>query len=638
MAQYELNIHDYWRIIRKRKWILLFTTTAVLGSVMVFTNLQTPIYQATATVKVEPSMTIAGVDQTGGWDTLTALNTEVKIIKSTLVSERTARKLGLVNDKTPENEKQSVVSGIQAKVSADKVGDSNLITISATSSNPKETEKLANATAQVYIEKGMEDRSRRARELREFVEIQMREAESKLRQAENNLKDYTEKSGAKGVGSYMTSRLLGLETKKSELAEKYTDQHPEVKILTQQIEEVKNQMKSLPTNELETARYSREVAINEQLYTLLAKRFKEAQISEADRVQSAFIVTPALEPTSPVSPNKRMNISVGAFIGIFLGFIFAILIENLDTSIGTIEDVEKFLDLPVLGIIPHIELEANIKSLFPKTKNRQDRAGYLRGKLIAYHSSKSPFVEAYHTLRTNLKLTILKESGKIIAFTSAGIGEGKTLTAANFALAAAQSGIKTLLVETDLRRPSVHWVFGLSRGPGFSDCIIGNKSWPEVVKTTTDFLLGDIGTEKILKIPGIENLSLITSGPIIPNPIDLLNSPKTLQILKEVSQKYELVILDCPPVLLFADALIMGTHTDGNILVYQVGRMARRALKRAKDQLVNVKAPILGVVLNNVKTSEMGSYYGYGYYYSYKYYAKGDTDDKKIKNTISGNS
>jgi capsular exopolysaccharide synthesis family protein len=192
-------------------------------------------------------------------------------------------------------------------------------------------------------------------------------------------------------------------------------------------------------------------------------------------------------------------------------------------------------------------------------------------------------------------------------------------------------------METDLRRPSVHWVFGLSRGPGFSDCIIGNKSWPEVVKTTTDFLLGDIGMEKILKIPGIENLSLITSGPIVPNPIDLLNSPKTVQILKELSQNYELVILDCPPVLLFADALIIGTHTDGNIIVYQVGRMARRALKRAKDQLANVKAPILGVVLNNVKTSEMGAYYGYGYYYSYKYYAKGDTDDKKIRNTISGN-
>jgi uncharacterized protein involved in exopolysaccharide biosynthesis len=392
MAQYELNIHDYWRIIRKRKWILIFTTTAVLGSVMVFTNLQTPIYQATATVKVEPALSISGVDQTGGWDVLTALNTEVKIIKSALVSERTARKLGLVNDQTPENEKQAIVGGIQAKVSADKVGDSNLITISATSSDAKETEKLANATAQVYIEKGMEDRSRRARELREFVEVQMKEAEIKLRTAENNLKDYTEKTGAKGAGSYMTSRLIGLETRKSELSEKYTPQHPEVKELTQQIEEVKEQMKSLPTNELESGRLTREVTINEELYTLLAKRFKESQITEADRVQSAFIVTPALEPSSPVSPNRRLNISVGAFIGIFLGFIFAILIENLDTSIGTIEDVEKFLDLPVLGIIPHIELETNIKSLFPKDKSRQERAGYLRGKLIAYHSSKSPFV------------------------------------------------------------------------------------------------------------------------------------------------------------------------------------------------------------------------------------------------------
>ena len=317
---------------------------------------------------------------------------------------------------------------------------------------------------------------------------------------------------------------------------------------------------------------------------------------------------------------------VGAFLGVFLGFIFSLLIENLDTSIGTIEDVEKFLDLPVLGIIPHIDLDSALLSSLMKqnrsSRKRNPKIVEMRGKLLFHHSSKSPFVEAYHTLRTNLKLTFLKDTGKVIGFTSAGISEGKTLTASNFALAAAQSGIKTLLVESDFRRPTVHWLFGINRNPGFSDCIMGTKRWPEVVRTTTDFLMSDFGTEKILSIPGIENLSLITSGPIITNVVDLLNSPLMPAIIKEMSSQYELVILDCPPALLFSDALIMGAHTDGMIIVYQVARMARRALKRTKDQLSNIKTPVLGVVLNNVKTAEMGQYYGYGYYYSYKYYSK----------------
>jgi polysaccharide biosynthesis transport protein len=226
---------------------------------------------------------------------------------------------------------------------------------------------------------------------------------------------------------------------------------------------------------------------------------------------------------------------------------------------------------------------------------------------------------------TNLKFVKTSTSGqkgKIILLTSAGIGEGKTITSSNFGLAAAQSGLKTIIVEADLRRPSLHWIFGLQRGPGFSDCIIGTRNWKDTVKGTTDFIMNDMGADKILHYPGIENLNLLTSGHIAPNPIDMLNSPDTPKILKEMADMYDLVILDCPPVLLFADALILGAHATGSLIVYQVGRMARRALKRAKDQMVNVKAQVLGVVLNNVKTTEIGSYYGYGYYYSYKYYSK----------------
>ena len=217
MAQYELNLSDYWRVLKKRRWVIFVTLLAVLGSVTVFTNLQTPIYQATATVKVEPNMSIPGVVTDQMYDSYTALNTEVKIIKSTIVAERAALKLGLLSDDMTPDHRQAVVGAVLGKISAERVGDTNLITISATSSNPAETAKVANTTAEVYIEKGIEDRNRRARELREFVEIQLRDAEEKLKSSEDELKRYTEKSGAKGVGGYMSTRLVNLETKKGDL-------------------------------------------------------------------------------------------------------------------------------------------------------------------------------------------------------------------------------------------------------------------------------------------------------------------------------------------------------------------------------------------------------------------------------------
>jgi Mrp family chromosome partitioning ATPase/ElaB/YqjD/DUF883 family membrane-anchored ribosome-binding protein len=533
-----------------------------------------------------------------------------------MVAEQTAIKLHLISDNMPASEKEAIIGNVLGKISSDHIGDTNLITISATSSDPAETARLANATAEVYIEKGISDRNRRAREMMEFVKSQMDDAQGKLKGTEDALKHFTEHSGAKGIGGYLSNRLLDLQNKKSDLLKKYTEQHPEVQRIKEQIESIEHQMSQLPAEELEYARLSREVAINEELYTLLAKRFKEAQISAADRVQSAFIITPASEPSSPIRPNKVTNITTGAVIGIFLGLILALVFENLDTSIGTIEDVEKYLNLPVLGIIPHIEPQ--------QVKYSDKHTGKLlqiQSKLIVHHPPKSPFAEAYHTLRTNLRFALQnKDKSHIILFSSAGISEGKTLTASNFAVVAAESGIKTLLIETDLRIPSIHKMFGLPRDPGLSDCLIGTKHWKDVIRGTTDFLMSDIPMEKIIQSPGIENLRVITSGPIPPNPIDLFNGPAMPSIFEELSREYSLIILDCPPILLFADTMIIGTYVTGSIIIYRAGKIARGALKRAKDQLANVKVPILGVVLNDIHASDMEPHYGYNY--TNRYYTK----------------
>jgi len=634
MAQYELSLYDYWRIVRRRKFVIFFTFSTVMVFTWIFTNMQKRVYQAEAVVKVEPSLMIPGVaTEALGWDILTALNTEVKIIKSAIVAEKTARKLGLISEDTSEEQKESIIGAIQSKVDAERIGDTNLIRIICTSSDADETAKLANATAEVYIEKGIEDRTRRARELREFIEKQMIDAQQKLKDSEEKLKKFVERTGTTGIGSHLALKLVDLQTKRTDLLKTYTEQHPDVIEVDRQIKIIEEQMKALPKEELEHARLTRELKLNEELYTLLAKRYKEAQISEADRVVSAHIVTHAIPPTVPIRPNRMTNFSIGAIIGFFLGFVFALVTEHLDTSIGTIEDVETYLQSPVVGIIPHIESEKEeafrtLKigmKLFRKTVDVED----LRSKLIVYHSIKSPFVESYHTLRTNIKFA--KEetisSGSKILFTSTGVGEGKTLTAINFALAAAQTGIKTLYIELDLRRPSVHKIFGIRRIPGFSDCIMGTKNYNEVIRGTTDFLLGELTLEKLLHTPGLENFRLIPCGTIPINPVDLLNSPFVGSVFKELSSQFELIVVDTPPVLLFADCLIVSKFVDSVVLVYRVGRIARGAVKRAKEQLTNAKAKVLGVVLNDIRATEMEP--RYGYYYAYKYYAKEEKERPK---------
>ncbi len=614
MAQYTLGIYDYWRIIRRKKWVIFFTASLTVISTYIYTSLQTPVYKAAAVVKVEPQKTIPGVAvDVSGWDMYSMINTEVKVIKSAVVAERTALKLNFIDENITESRKHEIIGSLQSMVNAERVGDSNLIQITATSNDPRKTASVANGTAEVYIEKGIEDRTRRARELREFIERQMGDSYAKLKESEENLRVFTEKSGAKGVGGFLASRLVDLETKKSELLKKFTQHHPEVRKLSDQISAVEEQMKLLPKEELEYARLSRELKINEELYTLLAKRYKEAEIAEADREQSAFIVTPAFEPKSPVSPNKTMNLAVGSFIGIMFGFVLALFFENLDTSIGTIEDVEAYLGVPVLGIIP---FEAPTKI---KTSKKDDKVSAQRSLMIIYHSNKSPFVESYHTLRTNLQFTHFKEKGNVLNFTSSGISEGKTITAINFAIASAQSGVKTILIEMDLRRPLLHKVLGLPRTPGISDGVLG-KPFHDVVRGTADLMLGELAVEKIIDFPGIENLKIITCGEIPTNPIDFLNSISTKNLIRTISQNFELVVLDTPPVLLFADPLIVSSFCDATILVYQVGRMSRTAIKRAKDQLLGVKANLIGLVFNGVKGTDIQHHYGF--YYTYKYYHK----------------
>jgi capsular exopolysaccharide synthesis family protein len=199
--------------------------------------------------------------------------------------------------------------------------------------------------------------------------------------------------------------------------------------------------------------------------------------------------------------------------------------------------------------------------------------------------------------------------------------EGKTTIVSNFAMTIAQIGKKVLLVDGDMRKPMINRVYGIEREPGLSDVILGNYNWDEVIKTDTDIMMGEMGMEDITTTaPGINNLNIMTSGLIPPNSTELLNSARMNEILSQMKEAYDIVLFDSTPILPSTDGVILSAKVDGVVMVYQVGQIARGALKRAKTQIDNAKANVIGVVLNGLKPETGRDYkdYGYyGYYYGY---------------------
>jgi Mrp family chromosome partitioning ATPase len=295
-------------------------------------------------------------------------------------------------------------------------------------------------------------------------------------------------------------------------------------------------------------------------------------------------------------------------------------VEALDTTIGAIDDVESLLQTSVLGVIPYLDLKAELEEEHLEAADLDDESKEKYAFLISLFFPKSRVVEAIRALRTNLLVSAVERDLHTILVTSATQREGKTTVAINLAIALAQLGKRTLLVEADLRKPFLHHAFGLPKEPGLTEVVIGSARLEEAVLGFSDLLMGKAGVEGLIDRPGIDNLFILPSGHQPANPAELLSAPGVASFLNEARQRYDYVVLDAAPILPVADSSVLGSQIDGALLVVRVGQIPRAALRRAKTLLEGARAQILGVCLTGVRAEVSPDYAEMGYYhYRYRY-------------------
>jgi capsular exopolysaccharide synthesis family protein len=434
----------------------------------------------------------------------------------------------------------------------------------------------------------------------------------------------------------MMPALTELETRRAQLLELRTPEDPEVVAVTERIEEIerelaanaltylngltyqieaydrvlsdfREELDAVPAQMIQLARLEREAGLLEETYVMLETRRQQGVIAAAVTDHTVQIVDPAVLPVRPVWPRPVLSLLLAGILGTVLGFGAAFAREQMDTRLRTREDLRTASGaLPVLGTIPRI-------TLGEPQGWRQRVVGWRNGgririeeRLVTGADPRNPVSEAYRTLRTNITFARVDRAPRTLVFASAMPGDGKSTSASNLAITLAQQGLKSVLVDADLRRGRLHEIFAVPREPGLSHVLLGRSSLEEVVQVLE------------LKEAGA-TLRFIPSGIFPPNPAELVGSARMREVLTELEDRYDTIIIDAPPLNLVTDAALLGTHADGVVLVARSGVTDRAALEYALSQLEAVRAPVLGTVLNDVDVKKE-QYYGDGYAAAASYY------------------
>ncbi len=524
-----MELRQYWFIVRRWWWLVVLATITAAVAAYFFSIHQLPYYRAETRLRVisagagaNPGMTYTDVLLTERLS-----RTYAEMIHSEPVLELAYERIGL--NYVPEED--------LAEITVQPVRDTQLVDIQVEHPLPKVARDLANALPQVFLEYNRQQQASRYAESKSALEKELAQLDAQIRD---------------------------LEAKTAELDNRGDDTGTEAE-------------RMLLENRLAQYRSS---------YSTVLAQLEALRLAEANATDTIIVVEPARTPRQPVRPRVLLNTLLAAIVGAMLGLGTAFLIEYLDDTVKSPDDVDAAVGLPTLGMVA-----------------RYKGAKGAQRPLVTVEHPRSPLSEVYRGIRTNVQFSSVDRPIRTLLVTSAGPVEGKSTTAANLAVVMAQAGKRVVLVDADLRRPVQHKTFDVPNNVGLTGALLMERQLDDV--------------DSLLYQTKVPNLKVLTSGQIPPNPSELLGSQKMRQLMERLLRNHDILIFDVPPALVVTDPMVLAKDMDAVMLVVESGKTRQPALRQTLVNLQNVGANVIGVVINMHSLKRAEHYYYYHYYDEY---------------------
>lgn len=527
-----MELREYLAIARRWWWLLLLGAIIGGGAGYYFAQSKTPLYQSQTTLMIGRFIESANPNYNEAYTAQRLAQVYADLIQREPILQATVSALGL----------ELSWSDLQGQVTARPIPDTQLLAISVTDTEPQRAMLIADEITRQLIRQSPTSEVDEEQEAdRAFVRDQLAELRANI-------------GGAQ-----------------------------------QRLQELRNALQIETTEEGVTRREAEINALQSKLDSWQSNYASLLGFSQATdtKINSLTVIEPAVMPEAPINANGRRDIALAAVVGLLLAAGVAFLLEYLDDTLKTPDDVQRDLALATLGTIPAI-----------KSSRRQNG----NGQMISTAGDFSPVAEAYRTLRTNIQFSslLLTSAAPTLLVTSANAGEGKSTTVANLAVVIAQSAKQVILVDADLRRPVLHKIFNVPNEVGLTNLLIDRN----------------LTLAQALQPTSISKLRVLPSGPLPPNAADMLDSRQMTDLIEQLAGQADMVIFDTPPLLAVSDASILASRVGGTLLVVETAQTRRQLCLRGKEVLNQVGVTPLGVVLNKFNPKR-STYYGYGYTNTY---------------------
>jgi tyrosine-protein kinase Etk/Wzc len=483
-----------------------------------------------------------------------------------------------------------------------------ILTVSLDGPDPRRTAATLDAIANTYVKQNVQRKSAETSQTLEFLETQLPGIKATLEEAQSALNDFQVKKGTVDLTAETQSilqrqveverQMTELDMQRSELRQRFTENHPTLASIKEKYEQLRNEramlhgkMRALPATEVDSARHQRDVKVANELYSVLLNKAQELRLVKSGTVGNVRVLDAAAVPYKPVSPNKELAVGFATLLGLSLGVVGVFVRKALTKGVEDPEEIEHETGLPIYATVPRS----------PKQGELQRAAGRGTPPILAASDAGDLAIENLRSLRTSLQFALVEARNNVVAIGGPAPGVGKSFIAINLAHVLASTDRKVLLIDADLRRGRLHRYVGESRQPGVSDVLSGSAPLDVAIRRTS--------------LPGLD---VLPTGRIPPNPAELLATQKFQAMLAEVSRKYDLVLIDTPPVLAVTDASLVGRLAGVNLLVLRSGEHSIREINLAVKRLAQSGIEVQGAVLNDVRASG-GRYGKYGRYQRYEY-------------------